>query len=90
MTFTVGGADLKATLNDAAVIVRVETVPEDSMRGDVGIEITYADYRDYGGIKFPTHIVKKQGGRTVLDLMVSDVRPNAGLYVEVPDRLLKK
>lgn len=38
----------------------------------------------YGGIPFPTHIVQKRGGQVVLDVSLTEVHPNAGLYVEVP------
>src|SRR5207253_5590086 len=33
--------------------------------------------KDYGGVKFPPHVVQKQGGYMVLDLMVNRVQPNA-------------
>jgi glyoxylase-like metal-dependent hydrolase (beta-lactamase superfamily II) len=45
--------------------------------GDMPFETAFADYKDFGGVKFPTHIVQKQGGYPVLDLTISDVKPNA-------------
>ena len=30
--------------------------------GDMLVETTYTDYKDFGGVKFPRHIVQKQGG----------------------------
>lgn len=94
MAFVVAGWQMKATLNAAAMIERVEATREDleRMSGDPAgdsIEIVYGDYKDYDGIKFPTHIVQKQNGQTMLDIVVTEVRPNAGLYVEVPAKAQK-
>jgi glyoxylase-like metal-dependent hydrolase (beta-lactamase superfamily II) len=44
----------------------------------------YSGYRDYGGVKFPTHIQQSQGGFPVLDLEVKEVRANAPAGIEVP------
>ena len=41
------------------------------------VEITYSDYTDNGGIKFPTHIVEKQDGFDTLDITIKEVTPNA-------------
>lgn len=38
----------------------------------------------YGGIPFPSHIVQKVDGAVVLDVMLTEVTPNAGLVLEVP------
>jgi glyoxylase-like metal-dependent hydrolase (beta-lactamase superfamily II) len=50
----------------------------------MSFEALYSDYKDYGGIKFPTHIVQKQGGYPILDLTVSDVKPNAAVTIQAP------
>ena len=39
-----------------------------------------ADYKDFGGVKFPMKIVQRQGGYPILDLTVSDVKPNAAVH----------
>ncbi len=38
---------------------------------------TYSDYRDFGGVKFPTRIQQTQAGSPVLDVTVKEVQPNA-------------
>ena len=45
---------------------------------------TYSDYRDYGGVKFPTRIMQTQGGFPILDLTVKEVQPNAPVDIELP------
>jgi glyoxylase-like metal-dependent hydrolase (beta-lactamase superfamily II) len=39
------------------------------------------DYKDFSGMKFPAHIVQKQGGYPVLDLTITDVKPNASVTI---------
>ena len=81
ITFPLFDITVKATLNAKNQLVRVETP---------FTEITYEDYKDLGEITsdvlFPTHIVKKQGGVTVLDLTITKVDANNPYVVfPVPD-----
>ena len=57
------------------------------MLGDTLTETTYADYKDFGGVQFPTKITQKQGGFPSLDLTVSEVKPNAPVDIQVPDNV---
>jgi len=66
------------------VLERVETWTGNPILGDMLIETTYADYRDFGGVKFPTRIVQKQGGFPTLELTVRDVQPNAPVNIQAP------
>jgi glyoxylase-like metal-dependent hydrolase (beta-lactamase superfamily II) len=66
------------------LLERVNTWMPNPILGDTLVETTYSDYRDFGGAKFPTKIVQKQGGFPVLELTVSDVQPNAAANIEVP------
>lgn len=83
VSLTVAGGRIKATLNDASLVARVETLPAD---GSAPLVVTYDDYRDVDGMKFPFRIIEKQGDRTV-NLTLTEVKPNAGFYVEPPAKL---
>jgi len=48
-------------LNDQNLVDRVEYLTNPVV-GDVPLEISYSDYADFNGIKFPTRIVEKQDG----------------------------
>lgn len=54
------------------------------VRGDLPIEVTYGDYKDFGGVKFPTKIRHVAGGHPSLELTVTDVQPNATFDASVP------
>jgi glyoxylase-like metal-dependent hydrolase (beta-lactamase superfamily II) len=51
--------------------------------GDTLFEGIYSEYRDFGGVMFPMHIVQRQGGYPTLELRVADVQPNSPAALEV-------
>src|SRR5688572_11965837 len=76
---------VKATIDGAGLIEKVEAVIPSPVTGDLPVEITYAEYRDVGGVKFPMKIRQSAGGFPTLDLSVTDVRTNVAADVPVPD-----
>lgn len=74
-----------AYINAAGLVERVESRVPDPVLGEADVVTTYADYRDFGGVKFPTRIAQTQGGFPVLDLAVTDVQPNAAADIRLPD-----
>jgi len=80
-----GRITVKAALTDQNLIERVEAVIPNPVLGDMPVEITYADYKDFGGVKFPTRVRQSAGGFPSFDLAVTDVKPNAAVDVKVPD-----
>jgi glyoxylase-like metal-dependent hydrolase (beta-lactamase superfamily II) len=70
-------AAVRGYLNSDNLLEKVETKIDNNVLGDIPFETAFSDYKDFGGVKFPTHIVQKQGGYPVLDLTVTDVKPNA-------------
>ena len=71
------------TLDAQNLVERVETFVDVPYTGDTPIEGTYSDYRDFGGVKFPMHVVMREGGYPTLDLMAADVHPNNPAALEV-------
>ena len=58
------------------MVVKVETQVDYSLIGDMLVEQTFSGYKDFGGVKFPTHIVQTRAGLAWSDLTVSDVKAN--------------
>jgi glyoxylase-like metal-dependent hydrolase (beta-lactamase superfamily II) len=71
-------------INEQNLVERVETWIDNAMLGDLHVENTYSDYKDFGGVKVPTKIVQKQGGFPTLDLTVYEVKPNAPVTIQAP------
>jgi len=88
------GVTVKATLDSANLVTKVETQTDNPVLGDMVTEMDYSDYADHGeiltDIKSPGHIVQKQGGYPVLDILVkmADLN-NPYLVFPVPDNVMK-
>ncbi len=80
-----GRMTVKAALNDQKLVERVEAVIPNPVVGDLTVEVTYGEYKDFGGVKFPTRIRQSAGGFPALELTVTDVKPNAAVDIAVPD-----
>lgn len=86
VSFTVKGKyKVNGFVNDQNLLEKVETWLPHPLLGDMLVETIYSDYRDFSGVKFPMKVVQKQGGFPVLDLTVSEVKPNAAANIAVPD-----
>ena len=72
-------------INNQNLLEKVETWMPDPLLGDMLVENSFSDYRDVAGVKFPGRIVQTQGGFAVLDVTVSDVRPNGAAPIDVPE-----
>jgi len=71
-------------INDQNMVERVETWIDNAMLGDMLFEAVYSDYKDFGGVKFPMRIVQRQGGHPILDLTITDVKPNIAVAIQPP------
>ena len=74
-----------AYINDAFLVERVESRLPDPVLGEVAAVVTYSEYRDSGGIKFPGRISQSQGGHPTLEVIVKEVQPNAPADIQVLD-----
>ncbi|MDB6062202.1 MAG: beta-lactamase domain protein [Verrucomicrobiaceae bacterium] len=82
--FNVGKIHYEGSVNAKNKIDQVKTWIDTPVLGDTLIEYTYSDYKDFGGVSFPAHILRKQGGYPVLDLNVAAVKANVGADIPVP------
>src|SRR6266704_5858094 len=83
LTFTgQNKAQVNGYINDQNMVEKVETWIDNNVLGDMLFEALYAEYKDFGGVKFPTRITQRQGGFQILDLAVIDVKPNAPANIQ--------
>ena len=85
ISFQMGKYMVSGTIDSHHMVTKTDTWVPNPVLGDMPVETLYSGYKDSGGVQFPSTIVQKQGGQTVLDLMVSNVKANPGLSVSVPD-----
>jgi len=84
VSFTMGKTRYVGTINAQNVVERVQTWIDNPVLGDTPVEFTYSDYKDFGGVMFPSRIVRTQGGHPVLDITVSAVTANAAAALTPP------
>jgi glyoxylase-like metal-dependent hydrolase (beta-lactamase superfamily II) len=87
--FKIDDREVMATLNDKNLVEKVSFLSTNEVVGDFPDEITYSDYADFNGVKFPTHIVEAQAGFPILDVKINEVRPNVSFTLNVPDNVVQ-
>ena len=86
ISFTAPGRfKVLATVDAQNLVEKIDAVGPNAVLGDVQIEIRYSEYKDFGGVKFPTRIRQTIGAYPALDLTVTDVQPNLAVDIAVPD-----
>ena len=87
ITFKLDDREVKASLSNQNLVEKVSFLGTNEVIGDFSDEITYSDYTDFNGVKFPTHIVETQAGFPVLDVKINEVKPNVAVSLNVPDNV---
>jgi glyoxylase-like metal-dependent hydrolase (beta-lactamase superfamily II) len=77
----------RVTLDRDNLVQRVTATLPNPVLGDIPVTIEYADYREFGGVKFPTRVKQTAGGFPTLELIVNEVRPNVAVDLSVPDNV---
>jgi glyoxylase-like metal-dependent hydrolase (beta-lactamase superfamily II) len=77
-------APVNGYINEQGYVERVETKISNDVMGDMVWDVDYSNWKDFNGVKFPTHILQHQGGLQFFELNVSDVKPNATVDVTPP------
>ena len=86
------GGRLEGTLNDRNEVEHIASWFGHNVLGDTTMEAAFSDYKDFPStalgagavLKFPTRIVQRQGGYPLLDVTVTDVKPNVAVSIDVP------
>ena len=88
VSFVVGGKyKMTGLINAQNQVERVQTWVDQPIVGDMLVETVYSDYKDFGGVRFPSHIVQTQDGYPALDLTVSSVTANPAVDITVPENV---
>lgn len=89
ISFTVGGKyRYVGTLNSKNQVESIKTWIDNPILGDTLVETKFSDYADFGGVPFPRHIVRTQGGYPVLDINVASVKLNPAVAVTAPQEVI--
>ena len=85
VSFTAGRNKYVGTINAENHVERIQTWIDNTVLGDTSVETTFSEYRDFGGVMFPSRIMRSRGGHPVLDITVSEVMANPAVDIAVPE-----
>ena len=80
-----GHMTVRATVDRKRLVEHVQATIPNAVLGDLTIEVRYSQYKDFGGVQFPTRIEQSAGGFPSVDLTITGVRPNVPVDITVPD-----
>ncbi|MEC4747272.1 MBL fold metallo-hydrolase [Methylomicrobium sp. Wu6] len=90
VSFTTGGKyRYVGFINGQHQLEKVQTWIDNPVLGDTLVETRYSHYKDFGGIQFPGHIARSQGGHPVLDIDVAAVKVNPAVNIAIPQEAAK-
>ena len=84
VTFSSGKNKYVGIINAQNEVTRVQTWIDNPVLGDTEVVFTYSDYKDVGGVRFPSRIQRVQGEHPVLELTVSAVTANPTVNITAP------
>ena len=88
ITFTIDGKyKYVGHINAQNEVERIQTFIDNTVLGDTLVEFSYAGYRDFGGVRFPSRIVRTQGGHPVLELTIENVAVDPSVAADVPEQV---
>jgi glyoxylase-like metal-dependent hydrolase (beta-lactamase superfamily II) len=88
VSFTVGGKRRYTGWIDAANHLDwVKTWIDTPVLGDTPVETKFKDYKDFGGVQFPSEITRLEGGHPILHLNISAAKLNLGAEIAVPQNI---
>ncbi len=85
VAFSIGNLKFTGSINAQSEVTRVAAAFDNPVTGDTPVEFTYSGYKDFGGVRFPSRIVRSQAGFPVLEIDVASVAKNAPASFTVPD-----
>ena len=89
LTFTAFGKfPITATVDGTNLIEKVEALVDIGFTGDTVLDGAYTNYRDLDGIRFPMHILMREGGWPTLEVNVAQVNPNAQSAIDAVARAM--
>lgn len=88
MTGGQGKATYATTVNgyidDKNLVQKVEVTISQDFLGDIKWDAQFTDWKDFGGVKFPTKIVQRQWHPKIFELNVTDVKVNEPVDLTPP------
>ena len=89
LTFMWGKYKIKGAIDGRGLVTKIETKVPEPVMGDMPLQVYFTDYKHYGAMMFPSHILQTQGAWRTFELTVSSAEANVpGAALSVPAKVL--
>lgn len=89
LTFMWGKYKIKGAIDSHGLVSKIETKVAEPVMGDMPLEVFFTDYRRYGAMMFPSHLLENQGGKRIFELNVDKAEANVtSAALTVPAKVL--
>ncbi len=89
LTFMWGKYKIKGDIDSRGLVTEIDTAVAEPVMGDMPVQVLFTDYKRYGAMMFPSHILQAQGGSRTFELNVSSAQANVpGAALTVPAKVL--
>jgi len=82
---TMGKYKMVGTFDSQNLLTKIETKRPDPVLGDAEVVATFSDYKDNGGVKFPSKMAISEGGFPSWELNTTKVTANGAADLPVPE-----
>jgi hypothetical protein len=76
LVFMWGKYKIKGDIDSHGLVTKIETKVAEPVMGDMPLQAFFTDYKRYGAVMFPSHILQTQGGKRIFELNVDKVEAN--------------
>jgi glyoxylase-like metal-dependent hydrolase (beta-lactamase superfamily II) len=84
IAFTLGNHRYVGTIGADNHVASIRTWIDSPVLGDTLLETTFSDYKDFGGLQFPTQIHRSAGGHETLHIAVAAAKADGGAEIAIP------
>jgi glyoxylase-like metal-dependent hydrolase (beta-lactamase superfamily II) len=85
LSFSIGDHHYVGTIGPDNHVASVKTWIDTPVLGDTLLETTFSDYKDFGGLQFPTEIHRSEGGHEILHVAVASAKANGAVDLAIPE-----
>src|ERR1700690_3519949 len=89
LTFMAGKFKLVGTIDSQNLVTKIDTWTPNPVLGDMPVEVTFTDYKNFLGMKFPMHILQMEEGSRTFELAVAKAEANVSdAAMKVPEAVV--
>lgn len=87
VSFALGKHKYEGVIDADDRVASIRTWIDTPVLGDTPVETSFKDYKEFGGVLFPSEIARSEGGHPILRVTVSSAKLNAPIQIAIPENI---